>query len=588
MIISGKSHPACQYAHRSGLDRFRSKEILHGSIFIAALEAIHDPIFVGLAALQPLSLACRADDKTGVATVENRSDGNALRMNVINAIANYINSAREATFNLEWNFLPETPALRLLAARTNTITIYLDNSTLGNDCWTGKIKDANAVKALKAALGLSPSGDLKDLLKDQLPGDYEATLKAAETKLGSSQIVTALMDHYALRFLLRSKGIRFYVTIQDAPVMGGGERTYDDQIRWKIKLYPTTENEVTFYRVSIKAELKRPETLTFPNSSLTKATIASTVSFKENSRFTAVSSDIAFGTGVINIAPTPAAADGTVTGQKLEAGGSTIEGVLDFVGGVKLADVVKSQLFGSGAQGRIFYGGLIGQGRIKQLIGVNQLLWSPNRNTSVGVLLGIAPDRNNGLFIGPSLQTGSLTLGAGAFALEQEKAGGGSDKTIKIQPAITLSIDMSKLIGGPQGRAGASARQERHRRPACRRGGPSLLRASSQRESIRHASRSRCRQSDRPIPSAPANHGVRQIRPRAETGRSQAKYRPAADRQQRLQRNVELRLARPVSDRARLFARRLFDLHHGSESARRGQADSLPHRHPRPSRAPAP
>ncbi|MGC4043407.1 MAG: hypothetical protein QM758_06350 [Armatimonas sp.] len=40
------------------------------------------------------------------ATVVNKSDGDALRMSVINAVVNYVNNARQATVKLDWAFCP--------------------------------------------------------------------------------------------------------------------------------------------------------------------------------------------------------------------------------------------------------------------------------------------------------------------------------------------------------------------------------------------------------------------------------------------------------------------------------------------------
>ncbi len=394
-------------------------------------------------------------------TVVNKSDSNAVRLSVLNAVANYVNKAWEATFKIQWDFLPETPTLEGLSASVNPVEIVISNADLSNGNWSDRIGDPKKAAALADALGmfaspgLTPNSDGRRVLKtflrtDQpLPDDYE--MRIQNNALSSDEKVAARVDHYALRAMLRSAGIRFKVKFaEDVVVQGGNERTFDSEVQWKITLYPVDkgsgEKKVTFYRAKMKAELRRPQVFTFPMSSSGKKSVKVIAALKYSPNTLALPTIVTAGDGSVNFPDKPAADVVTLPASNSS---TTIEGVLDFVGGVKLDDVVGKALFNPKNPGRLFYGGLIGQGRIKQLVGVNQLFSSVTRAVAFGLLLGIAPDRENALFIGPSLQTDALTLSVGAMALDRAENGNSDGKrTIKIEPAVTLSLDLSNLIGG--------------------------------------------------------------------------------------------------------------------------------------------
>ena len=399
--------------------------------------------------------------KENAPTVVNKSDSNAVRLSVLNAVANYVNRAWEATFKIQWDFLPETPTLEGLSASVTPVEIVISNADLSNGSWSDRIGDPKKAAALADVLGmialpgLTAESDgrraLKEFLRTDmpLPDDYETRIQ--KNALSGPEKVAALTDHYALRAMLRSAGIRFKVKFaEDVVVQGGNERTFDSEVHWKITLYPvdkgTGDRKVTFYRAKMKAELRRPQTFTFPMSSSGKKSVKVIAALKYSPNTLALRTIVTAGDGTVNFPDKPAA---DVVTLPTANSSTTIEGVLDFVGGVKLDDVVSKALFNPKNPGRLFYGGLIGQGRIKQLVGVNQLFSSVSRAAAFGLLLGIAPDRENALFIGPSLQTDALTLSVGAMALDRAVSGSADGKrSIKIEPAVTLSLDLSSLIGG--------------------------------------------------------------------------------------------------------------------------------------------
>ena len=399
--------------------------------------------------------------KENAPTVVNKSDSNAVRLSVLNAVANYVNRAWEATFKIQWDFLPETPTLEGLSASVTPVEIVISNADLSNGSWSDRIGDPKKAAALADVLGmialpgLTAESDgrraLKEFLRTDmpLPDDYETRIQ--KNALSGPEKVAALTDHYALRAMLRSAGIRFKVKFaEDVVVQGGNERTFDSEVHWKITLYPvdkgTGDRKVTFYRAKMKAELRRPQTFTFPMSSSGKKSVKVIAALKYSPNTLALPTIVTAGDGTVNFPDKPAA---DVVTLPTANSSTTIEGVLDFVGGVKLDDVVSKVLFNPKNPGRLFYGGLIGQGRIKQLVGVNQLFSSVSRAAAFGLLLGIAPDRENALFIGPSLQTDALTLSVGAMALDRAVSGSADGKrSIKIEPAVTLSLDLSSLIGG--------------------------------------------------------------------------------------------------------------------------------------------
>jgi len=392
-------------------------------------------------------------------TVTNKSDLNAVRLSVLNAIANYVNKAWEASYRIQWDFLPDSPTLEDLSASVKPVEIVIANADLGNNAWIEHIRDPEKQRALGDLLGLhdkaldqSPGHikqfDLHDFAIKKgdnapLPDNYIAL--AENPALSAEEQIAARLDHFALRAILRSNGIRLKVQISDdVVVQGGNERVLDSEIQWKITLYPIDRGGIRFYRAKVRAELRRPQVFTFPITSTGSKPIKVIAALKSGPTTLGLPAIVTSGDGTVNF-PDQSTATPPVT-LPATSSSTTIEGILDFVGGVKLDDVVSKALFNPKNPGRLFYGGLIGQGQIKQLVGVNQLFATANSTLAFGLLLGIAPTANNALFVGPSLQMDALTLSVGAMA--QERDNGNNSHSIKVEPAVGLSLDLSNLIGG--------------------------------------------------------------------------------------------------------------------------------------------
>lgn len=391
-------------------------------------------------------------------TVVNHSDGNALRLSVINAVINHVNNARQATFRLEWDLLPGSDALDELAASVPARHFTISNGELESKAWTSKIKGDDA-DILKDALGVQSLADFRPTSPGVIPAMNEdtyltrvqAAASGADPLLSSDQAVTAQLDHLALRLALSSNGIGYHIKVPDAEVQGGSERSFDKEIRWQITLYPvimgpdSTDKTRRFYRATLRAELDPPVTLTFPNMTQTSATLRAAAKLKPSPAVIGLPSSFGETNGSINLAPVQKQ---QLTGADALTGGSAIEGILKFIGNTDLQTAVNSNFLSGTDRASIYYGGLVGQGQVKQLIGVNRILTGGGAGTDlgIGILLGVAPEHNNALFLGPSLETGVFTVAAGAIALQKDKPGGGT-KT-GIYPAVTLAFDLSKTVGG--------------------------------------------------------------------------------------------------------------------------------------------
>ncbi|MGC4043405.1 MAG: hypothetical protein QM758_06340 [Armatimonas sp.] len=127
-------------------------------------------------------------------------------------------------------------------------------------------------------------------------------------------------------------------------------------------------------------------------------------------------------------------------------GGTTVEGVLQFVGGTTLDAVTAAALFRGSRNASLFYGGLLGQGEVKQIAGVNQLFHGNGiSGTSTGLLLAITTKGDTSLMAGPSLQFDTITAGFGLVARKRA-----SDNKLVYSSGVALALDLSQLLGGKQ------------------------------------------------------------------------------------------------------------------------------------------
>src|SRR5579872_2082420 len=56
-------------------------------------------------------LVVQAHAQDSTPTVVNKSEGNALRLSVVNAVVNYVNNARQAYIDMQWDLLPTSQEL---------------------------------------------------------------------------------------------------------------------------------------------------------------------------------------------------------------------------------------------------------------------------------------------------------------------------------------------------------------------------------------------------------------------------------------------------------------------------------------------
>ncbi|MCH7903473.1 MAG: hypothetical protein IH944_02770 [Armatimonadetes bacterium] len=77
-----------------------------------------------------------------------------------------------------------------------------------------------------------------------------------------------------------------------------------------------------------------------------------------------------------------------------EVSPSSTSMILDIVGGIDVGESFAEALLANSENARLFTGGLIGNGQIQRIIGVNMVL--PRSNA--GILFGLVPDDTNTLF----------------------------------------------------------------------------------------------------------------------------------------------------------------------------------------------
>lgn len=393
-------------------------------------------------------------------TLTKDTDLNAIRLAIASGVIDFVNNARKVTLDLEWDLLPMDGTL-LESAREQGVrphTIRLENRALMDGSWINRMKREDR-ELLSAAfrfdLANPPAQREAEFIRYwQQPGGagFQQVIGPsgpATATITGRDYFSLLRDFLFISGLLQTKGIRYSVAIEGATPRGENpliSPQNGSNIHWELKVYEfAAADGVKYYRYSAKARMD-PIPLLFPNTDQAEARINVGISFIRSggtagllqTRFDSVP-------GSITVELAPAVKD------KLDAiershSDSDLESLLKFVGnGAQLGEIVTNGLLGGTSNASIMGGGLIGQGKVSQVVGVNQE-FSHTLNSGAGVFFGIEPGGDNSLFLGPSFRWSIFTFAVGLNTYEKERADS-SDRLTITRFAGVLSIDLSRITG---------------------------------------------------------------------------------------------------------------------------------------------
>ena len=401
----------------------------------------------------------QAKPKSDQPTLTPTTDLNAIRVSVQNGVIGFVNNARQATLNLEWELLPTDKNL-LAEIRENSpdrMTFRFSNRGLRDGSWIKSLNPsqqrflADAFRIPDLTRLDQTSAEFQKYWYD--PGGEGTHLAAPETgglaALSAYQYFGTLRDYLIVSGLFQSRGIRYSVNIADAKERTGNQKLSAEDgsdIHWIVDAYRFKASPtVSFYRFAAHASMS-PLPLLFPDPGDVSPKIDVGVSFvKSPATIGLLQKSFRTLPGGMKVELSPAVEKKL---NQIDESHSTSElgTTLKLVsGGVDFGSVIAKGLLGGTTTASIVSGGIIGNGKVSQVLGVNQEL-ARIGNTRAGLLFAFEPGGDNSLFLGPSLQFSVFTLSVGFRAFEKSLADM-SGKTTTTRVAGVLSLDLSRLTG---------------------------------------------------------------------------------------------------------------------------------------------
>ncbi|KAI9134864.1 hypothetical protein [Acaryochloris sp. CCMEE 5410] len=423
-------------------------------------------MFTGSAAFSQEGSADSSDNSTSGFDISNAPS--AITASIKNGIVNYVKNAKQATIQLEWELLPP-PNISKTPFPTNgkVITCSIKNTDLSvSEKWINSLSkecknelqealmidlsnlsNFHSVEASESQR-LNPTENINDSSQIKFLEIWSKELKKfqgfwvdeqgkgfnlALTSIPTPQYFSLLRDHLQLTALLASSGITYAIEAEGA--QGDFPKYISEGIEWKIKVYKyKISKDTSYYRFSAKA-IAKPLKLTYPNAGDTKEKTITV-----NMQFTPGEGTVGILQPNLTFLPPQFSIDLPPNVQSLldSTAPSELETAISFLGGFNPTD--SSNLFGSNTEASIITGGLIGDGFVEPISGVNLEVFDIGRAKG-GVIFGVGTIGTTPLYIGPSLQYSVLTFSAGARISEQ-------NESTSIDPAGLISLDLSQLIGG--------------------------------------------------------------------------------------------------------------------------------------------
>lgn len=375
------------------------------------------------------------------------TDLNAVRLSVANGVIEYVNNSKRAVIDLEWELLPLDKTLQEMATAYSVrpVHVRIPNNDLGDP--KRLQNDIAKIPAAKEAFERAANIDLEfgpksDQMKQWIQSDV------AVFPLKSAQYFGLLRDNLQVSGLLSTAGINYSLAFKGALPRGENPRQSRDgkDINWEIDIYKfPISDKLNYYRFTVKAKVDRFELL-FPNATQPVSNMDVVISFRQNQATIGLLEPNlrSIPAGIdIQLAP---AVEKTLTQLADQHSASDLETNLNLLGGgAQLGEIVAKGLLGGTSDASVIAGGIIGQGKVSQVIGVNQEFAHLGPAT-IGALLGIEPGGDSSLFFGPSIRLSIFTLAVGLRTFEKTNSIT-LEKNATSRFAGVLSMDLSRLSG---------------------------------------------------------------------------------------------------------------------------------------------
>lgn len=418
-----------------------------------------------------LSLVTLALSLGVLAQDEPRTEAGEVRLQVTNALIQEVKGGRSLSMRLKWDYLPESVAFKKNNSEIFEFTgspgaalsgeLRLANEDLRTperlETWYDKLPDAKR-KLLSLALSAGQSDNETSLTSALALGDSYYSKPLLE-QLGWSPgtqtvnvpwfpYITSRRDHFAMRWLLaETRGAGATVDFAPAP-RGKNPMALYKGLQWTIKIVPTRDKN-PFFRFAVSVEtgeirrtFRKGDDGPVDSGELTVKVGLLKEKKLENAAY-------------LEMIPISIGSNGVPFSTSPLEGASDLEPIESdlspSVGSVLLksltgsgADGLLAPLFANASEASLFYGTLLGSGPGATTYGLNYI-FTDNRDGNLGFLYGFVPERDNSLFIGPSLMFGPFTAAVGGRVFNRD------DESVTASLAGVLSIDLARAFGqGPK------------------------------------------------------------------------------------------------------------------------------------------
>jgi hypothetical protein len=345
----------------------------------------------------------------------------AIKLGITDGIVRYVNNDKRIKIRLSWEPLPITESLIEQSIKYNfTITkLKISNQDIENGQWVNKIA------------GLQPTSI------DPL----------ARNTIRVSEYMQMQRERNILTALLLSKGGEYSFGLKDDAIGLLPPNFSGNKIDWYVDVYACKNNKGDeYYRFTAKAVVAPFDVSINDYANQKEIFYDARFKLKESQYISQIANNLFVSRNSItipNIDPTQVPSNFPKS-VDLNKSLSSLSGFLSIIGGSEQLGAVTEGFLGGTEDTSIISGGLIGNGGVSALVGVNREFFSIGDDIHGGILLGLGLGDKTSLFLGPSLQSSIFTISAGSRI--------GTQNT-DINFAGMVAVDLSRLTNSKKNKS---------------------------------------------------------------------------------------------------------------------------------------
>jgi hypothetical protein len=345
----------------------------------------------------------------------------AIKLGIADGIVRYVNNDKRIKIQLAWEPLPITESLIEQSTKYNFVVskLKISNQDIESGQWVNKIAGLQAPRI------------------DPLVND---TIRVSE-------YMQMQRERNILTALLSSRGGEYSFGLKGDARSISPPNFSDKKIDWYIDVYTFKSSEGgDYYRFTAKAVIEPFDMSITDYASQKEIFYDARFKLKESKYISQIANNLFVSRSSISIPsvdPTQVPSNFPKS-VDLNKSLSSLSGFLSIVGGSEQLGTITEGLLGGTEDTSIISGGLISNGGVSALVGVNREVFNIGDDTRGGILLGLGLGDKTSLFLGPSLQSSIFTISAGARI--------GTQNT-DVNFAGMVAVDLSRLTNSKKNKS---------------------------------------------------------------------------------------------------------------------------------------